>query len=278
MTRVLVGCGKLSATPYYLEKLEHNLYSVEELCYCLVQRAQYLDNSIMDPGLVSWLEEECELPELAKELRPFLGQKRQLSDFVATILHYTRYVSKERGEETRQVVEIGGALEPIEKGIRHADELAENQHLYLAIAEYDAVLNAYPNLEVTMKAVLERKKGLLYANMFRFVPASECFMNAYRLTGDPESYLYYLTAVRLTLSEEEYVSFIAEHPEAYAYSMTLEQRMRDTESAYAEAGMERQIGRLTSFYEAGQQTSFEIECKRMVGELKADYRRQIGES
>ena len=278
MSRVLVGCGALAATPYYMEKLERNLTSVEELCYSLIQRAQYLDESILDPALVDWIENSCELPELAERLRPYLGQSRQLSEFVAEILHYTQFVSREENEKTRQVVEIGGVLAPLEQSIRRADELAENQHIYRAIAEYDAILQAHPNLEKSMRAVLERKKGVLYANMFRFVPASEAFYRAYELTGDPESYLYYLAAVRLSLPEEEYVSFIAEHPDAYAYSMTLEQRMKEAEAAYTEEGTSREIGRLTAFYEAGQQTGFEIELKRMVKALKTEYRHRIGES
>ncbi len=274
MSRVFAAAGALARTPYYMEKLDRNIYSVEELSYSLMQSARYLDESIMDPALVEWLETECNVPELTKELSAYLGQDRLLTDFVTAILRFTGYATREQEEETRQVVEIGGALEPLQKSISEADYLADNRHTYQAIAAYDAVLRAHPNLEKKMRAVLERKKGVLYTRVFRFVQASDSFLRAYELTGDPESYLYYLAAVRLSLSDDEYVSFIAEHPEAYEYSMTLEERMREAERAYRSEGGESRIGKLSGYYEKGQMTGFELELTHLVKDLKNDYRRQ----
>ncbi len=277
MSRVLVSAGMLAKNPYLIEKIERRVWSVEELCYSLVESARYLDESIMDEGLLSWLDTECGLPSLASALQPFMGQSRRLSDFVSTILQFTGYVSSEKENETRQTVEIGGALKPLEKSIHNADELARNQHTYRAIAEYDAVLEEHPHLEKRIRAELERKKGVLYTDMFRFKQAAESFLRAYELTGDAESYLYYLTAVRLSLTKEEYVSFISEHPEAYEYSMTLEQRMSAAEAEYMKEASHGRIGRITSYFESGQMTNFELELDRLIRDLKKEYRQRIGE-
>jgi hypothetical protein len=159
MSRVLVTAGLLAKNPYCIEKIERRVWSVEELCYSLVESARYLDESIMDEELLSWLDTECGLPELASTLRPLMGQSRRLSDFVAAILQFTGYVSTEKENETRQTVEIGGALKPLEKSIHNADELARNRHTYRAIAEYAAVPEAHPHLEKRIPAALERENG-----------------------------------------------------------------------------------------------------------------------
>ena len=52
MGRVLRTTGKLAKNPYRIQKIERNIYSLEELCYSLVQSAQFLDAEIMDPVLV----------------------------------------------------------------------------------------------------------------------------------------------------------------------------------------------------------------------------------
>ena len=74
MARVIYAGGRLADKPYRIEKIERNVYSAEELCYSLVQSAQILDARIMDTSLVSWLREECGLPELADRLAPYLGK------------------------------------------------------------------------------------------------------------------------------------------------------------------------------------------------------------
>ena len=74
MSRVFIATGKVAKTPYRLEKIERNIYSIEELCYSLVQSAQFLDTSVMDPALVDWISNECGLPDLAAVLRPMLGR------------------------------------------------------------------------------------------------------------------------------------------------------------------------------------------------------------
>ena len=68
MTRIILTTGELAKKPYRIRRMERNIWSVEELCYSLLQSAQFLDSEIMDPVLVQWLREECGLPDLAERL------------------------------------------------------------------------------------------------------------------------------------------------------------------------------------------------------------------
>ena len=57
--QMILGTGRRAETPYYMERFYVNLYSVEELCFLFVDRAELLDAEIMQRDLVRWLEEEC---------------------------------------------------------------------------------------------------------------------------------------------------------------------------------------------------------------------------
>ena len=163
MARVIYAVGRLADKPYRIEKIERNVYSAEELCYSLVQSAQILDVGIMDPSLVSWLREECGLPELADRLAPYLGKERALSDFVSEILTYVGFVPQEKEETTRQIVSSGQGMEPFEKRMANASYLAEGARPYEALEEYDAILASLPSPERRMRTRILCEEGRIYA-------------------------------------------------------------------------------------------------------------------
>ncbi len=68
MGQIILGTGKYAEKPYFIDKFYINVYSVEELCYILVEKAQMLDPEIMQRDLVQWLDEQCGLNQLAHAL------------------------------------------------------------------------------------------------------------------------------------------------------------------------------------------------------------------
>ena len=63
--RISICVGDYAKTPYCIPGLEINVRSMEELCYCMRENAYMLDLSLLDDGLVRWIEQECGLKELA---------------------------------------------------------------------------------------------------------------------------------------------------------------------------------------------------------------------
>ena len=226
MSRVFIATGEVAKTPYRLEKIERNIYSIEELCYSLVQSAQFLDTSVMDPALVDWISNECGLPDLAAVLRPMLGRQRALTEFVSAILGYAGYVSQDKQIRTKQIVASGQGM---------------------ALEQYEALLEALPAPERSMRRQVYCRMGGIYTGLFRFRSAAECFGKAYDLLQDPEVYLQYLAAVRFSLSDAEYVSFVSEHPESYNASMELERRVRAAHEEYEKSAMKLRIARMKRY-------------------------------
>ncbi len=272
MARVILGTGRLAGHPYRIGKIERNVYSMEELCYSLEQSAQILDTEILDPKLTDWIEEECGLPELAELLRPYLGKERQLSAFVAVILHYVGFVSEEKEEQTREIVSAGQGLEPFRKKLARAAYLQENAQPYEALEEYRQLLEELPEPERRIRARVYEDMGRIYAGQFRFRAAAESFQKAYALTKSSEVYLDYLSSVRLGLSGSEYLSFIAEHPESYEASLELEKRVEKLNAEFDVSERKLALDSLRQYQSEGRSTSYEVALHQTIQRLKEEYR------
>ena len=57
---------KRAKLPYFIENISTNVYSIEELCYYLYHNLYLIDQTIMNEGLCSWIQEELELPDGGK--------------------------------------------------------------------------------------------------------------------------------------------------------------------------------------------------------------------
>ena len=273
MSRVILATGRYADQPYRIRKIERNVYTVEELCYSLVQSAQFLDAEIMDPELVWWLGAECGLQDLSEKLRPYLGKERLLSEFVSTILNYVSFITADKQIKTKQIVQSGQGMEPFERRLSLADNMAENGNAYQAIAVYEAILDDLPEPEREMRLKVLCRLGRVYVSLFRFRPAAQYYGQAYDLTGDQEIFLQYLAAVRFGLSDSEYIAFISEHPEMYNTSLELEKRVDAANAEYAQSEARAQVDRIRRYRDEGQETNYEIALHDMLQTLKDDYRR-----
>ena len=273
MSRVIIATGKLAKKPYHIAKIERNIYSIEELCYSLVQSAQFLDTDIMDPELVAWIGTDLGLPELSKKLNTYLGKERALSDFVSTILDFAGYVSQDKQIRTRQIVSSGVGMEPFEKRAKRAGYMAENGQSYQALNEYESILDDLPEPERQMRADVCRRIGRIYTDLFRFRAAADAFKKAYDISGSSSVYLEYLAAIRFGLSDAEYVAFISEHPESYNASLELEKRVREANVRYAESDDKVSVDQLMRYRDLGQETNYEIALHQTIQDMKDGYRR-----
>ncbi len=272
MARVICAVGQQAEQPYRLEKIERNVYSIEELCYLLVQSAEILDDSLLNQELIDWIASECALPHLAESLQKYLGKQRLLSDFVAAILQYVGFVPEEKEEKTRQIVSSGQGLEPFEKRLAHAGTLRENASPYEALEEYRKLLEDLPSPERRLRIRALREMGRIYAEQFRFRAAAESFDKAYQLTGRSEIYLEYLACIRLGLSDSEYLAFVAEHPESGQASLLLEKRMDQLDAAFNVSERKLALDSLRQYQSGGQSTSYEVALHQTIQRLKEEFR------
>lgn len=259
------------------------MYSMEELCYCMKENAFLLDLSLMNDRLLHWIEQECGLKELSRALHPLVHRQGSLSSFAGTILEYTGLYEKPVIREVEQMLKQGAGLSSIERRKSQVDYLVKKKKYLAAIREYDCLLAKWEESEdkgeplpaVSCLAAILHNKGTALARMMLYGRAAECFLAAYQADGSQNYYRDYLAAMRILLSEEEYVAFAAEQSEGYRYTLELEKDMeRFMEEWEQQPEYLLLYSRRENRYSADRQMYYE-EGERLIQTLKDSYRSSV---
>ena len=131
---------KKAETPYFIENISTNIYTMEELCYYLYHNLYLVDDTIINEGLCSWLSGELDLPKLAAKLRPHLGKFAAVEDILYPIFKEINYLTYEElrvlGMQLQKLNIQPPAIREKEKG----DALVENGMYVNAIRVYQKLL------------------------------------------------------------------------------------------------------------------------------------------
>lgn len=272
MGRVILCIGNHAKIPYYFEKLGIQVWSVEELCYCLKENVFLLDQELVSVKLADWLEKECGLQELAKSLYPLVNQKESLPVFVFKILEYTGFYDSHTLNGISQNLQAGASLSEFEKKKKRGDFLVSNHKYTKALLEYEWLLSELPDSETQIRAGVLHNMGTALARLFMFEEAAQRFLESYRLSPEPDCYRDYLAAKRMFYDDQEYIGFVSGLPEAYDVSLKLEREV-DLILEEWENGEERKgLAALFSLKEEGHNSLYYEEIDMQVQRLKDRYR------
>ncbi len=275
MSRILLCLGKYAEKPYFMKRAYVNVYSAEELCYCLMKNTYFADEEIMDDRLPDWLEEECGLPELAGLLRQKKDAGAAVGECAGMILDYVGYGEREKIEEAKKGLEKETGLSVYEKRKARADYLAENKKYALALKAYEGLLGELPEGEKGLQAKILHNRGVVYAGLFQFRNAAESFRKAFECTGGENSYIGYLAASRMYMEETEYVNFTAAMEQGYEQSLKVEKLMEEALEAFEGTEESRMLFTLKVCKEEGNAVSYYEEMERITDDLKEQYRQML---
>lgn len=272
MGRVLLCIGKRAENPYFFEKVCQNVYSVEELCYVFGENAYLLDEEIVEKRLVKWLDDECDLTDLARGLYSLVNQRVSAAAFVGTILEYTGYYSKEKIVQIENVLKNGKNLSLFERKKTKADYLVKRRKFARAVMEYDSLIKEMDGQDPQLLARIRHNKGVAQAGLFAYEDASEEFLKAYELSQDKDEYVSYLAAKRMYMQDQDYISFIAQHSEWYDASLALEKRINKILEQWQRAEEREHMELLLHYKENGSKNLYYREVDKIISELKQEYR------
>lgn len=197
---------KKAGSPYFIENISTNIYSLEELCYYLYHNLYLIDKTIINEGLCSWIGEELSLPRLAAKLRPFVGKFASAEDILYPIFKEINYLSYEElrtlnGQLARLDSEAAGVREK-----KKGDALVQNGMYVNAIRVYQKVLSR-DDLDRTAPGIrgkVYHNLGCAYSYLFQMEKAVECFYKAYEMSGEDKDLVTYLLAYRSCHTPSEY--------------------------------------------------------------------------
>ena len=277
MSRIILGTGRYAEKPYYMDKFYVNLYSVEELYYLIVDKAELLDQDVMLPELVKWLDEQCGLNQLAHTLYTLLNQKASAAAFAGTILEYVNLYPEDVIARTGEIIRSNEGLNPCERKKAKADYLLQNRKYHAAIEQYHILLAQIPETDRLLRAKILHNIGAAYAGMFMFRQASDFFLQSHETDQNKESLLSYLAALRMSCQEKDYIAFISEHPEYHDASLKVERQIEQASGQFEGTDENRMLFTLQVFKEEGNSNlgstvHYYNEIEKLTADLKEQYR------
>lgn len=226
MGRVYLCLGKNAEVPYYFERARAHVWNVEELCYFLRENAWLLEPALLGKELTDWIAAQCGLPDLSRQLFSALQEEKPVMGFIRVLFHYTGYCSMEEAEQVEKVLKLNESTSALERTKARADYFLESRKFVLALHEYDALLQELQGTDPSFLGRVCHNQGVAYAQLFLFDRAAAAFERAWKLTKREASARQFLAAKRLELGEQEYVAFLAEHPDLYDASLGLEEQVQ----------------------------------------------------
>lgn len=278
MSLVILCVGKRTEIPYCIPVTGMNIYSVEELCYFFGENAFLLDDSIVNKSLIDWLENQCELPELADILYTIYSGEKDLEQFVRAILEYTGYFDSQTAEKVLSALRDCSGRSVGERKKTRADYFLENGKYELAICEYEILLREREKECPTLfDGTIYKGMGCAFAKMFLFEQADYYFEKAYGILKDDDVLFKMLGAKRLYLPEQDYICYIADNPEFFDISQELEEKLNAAEKMWSVSERKKQLDDLKECKNVGEAQLYYDEIERMTNRLKESFRKCLRE-
>ena len=282
--RISICVGKYAAVPYCVPGLELSVYCIEELCYCIRENAFLIDASLMNDDLVNWIDKDCGLTDLAKELYPMVHKKGSLSSFVTMILEFTGLYDGTVTGEVEQTLKKGAGLSGIEKRKSQIDYLVKKKKYGAAIRGYEELLSQWQETlkeggelpAGRVRSGILHNKGVAFAGLMLYAQAAECFLEAYGIEKDSRMYEDYLAAKRMELAEEAYIAFAAENPQGYEAALKLEQKMEELKKNWRLQPEFLRLQERKGFREDGEMQKYCEDNEQIAQALKSSYRISAG--
>lgn len=203
---------KRAESPFFIENISTNIYSLEELCYYLYHNIYLIDDSIFNERLCDWIQNELELPKLATKLRVSAGKLAGVEDLLYPVFKEINYLTYEEMKNLNVLIHRFNEEQPALREKQKGDALVENEMYVHAIRVYQALLQR-TDLEEVREGLTEsiyHNLGCAYSYLFQMEEAIECFYKAYEQKKSREALKTWLLAIHSVRTPAEYRNMAAE--------------------------------------------------------------------
>lgn len=178
----------LSESPFHIESIHLNLYSLEELCFFLSNNLALSDEVIRNPELAGWLSDECGMSRSIKEYEATTDAEGHISNRLAWILGKSHYFTEMQLRKLKAKIDALDSMPQIHKQKQKADTLLKYGKYKRSIDCYDRVFKMDGILDepADFRAVINYNMGVAYEKMFQSGKALECFLKSYACKEDAE--------------------------------------------------------------------------------------------
>ncbi len=256
----LLLCGHAAKHPWYYEKLDLNIWSIQELSYALYHYPVMIPKDFVDKKLAAWFREELGLTEFADKLSKFMGIGESQDLLILRILreanYYTEKEIQEFGLELKRLQEIGRA--------QFSELLGDT---FFRMGKYGRAIDAYrDSVSDIRNPGVQMKLADGYASVLQFRKAAKVYEDVFLETGD-RGMLRKLFFLR---SLDPSVDTISRYEKA-AGQENLSAWAGEFEEAAARAEQSERMKGIYESFQAGSRV-FRAEAAKLIRKWKKEYR------
>lgn len=276
MGRVILCETTPSASSFIFPNTKIEVFSYEELCYYLYNNIALIEEDYLGVPMFNWIENELDLPELAGRLREIKDKEYTgLTELVTEILTFREYYTLREVKEFILQMERMKGLSPARFRKLQADGFLRYHKYLKAVAIYDEILEDYPEEEGDrLLGSLYHNKAVALANYFEWEAATESYLKAYELTGNPGSIYEYLLLMATRTVKEELVE-IARRYGVESMVDTIYDAIEDAEADVAGSPVYHRMEKAIFHFRKNNLTDFSKRMDAVIEELKTEFREQI---
>lgn len=207
MGTLLLCKDTIAPSPYYIEEVSLNVYTLEELSYFIVNNEYLLNASFMSIDMCNWIMRELGLKELASELLDLIKNAAPLHIFVGKILEYCGYLTVKEQKDVIDLISTFENKSETECQKLRADKLMEKEKYVDAIYEYESIVAG--NTKVVASQLIGdvyHNLGCAYSRLFFFEKAIACFDEAYKRNHKRASLICLLGACKCSRDADKFNS------------------------------------------------------------------------
>lgn len=200
----LLLCTSRAEQPFYYEKLDKNLWSIQELCYILYRYPIVIPEDFVDARLCQWIE-ELGMKFFAERLRQLLKAGEEQDKLILRILREGNYYTE------REIQDFGTAL----RRLKEIDSSQFQEMLgdtFFRIGKYGRAVEAYRmSLSRRKSTEVQMKLADALVTVMQFGKASELYEDIYRESSEKTAIqkLYYLEKLSPKISTfQKYINSV----------------------------------------------------------------------
>ncbi len=278
MSRVILCTGSRADRPYIVKTSGVGVYTIEELCYCLRQSLDLLDESVIDREMALFIKNDLGFEERGALLEEMVLTKADLKSRLVVIFCSCDYFDREEITQICSELDELSSMSRIGRMKRRADKFMESGNLKKAAEEYRSILADQDSSELlqTEYGNILHNVGVIDIRSRLYKKAADEFLEAYERNENNESLKCYLYALKLSHNEKLYISEAMRLLDSSELVQTVEHELEEAEEKAVESSEYEQIDRLKVLYHQGRTVDFERLSAGIIGTLKARYRSSNG--
>lgn len=275
MGKLIVTTGNYAKKGYLLKNTKQNIYSIEELCYCIMRNPELCEDYLYDEGLARYIRESLGLKERGALLADLIQRDAPLKDLITVVFCSCDYFTR---EEIEEFLKEQSKVERSEEWVRtksKADSYLAHENYRDAIVNYRLLLKEKDAFGITSETLGDIYHNLAIALLHTdgFGDAADYFREAYERNNREETLKQYLLALRFSGDRVMYESALDIYQVSEEIARWLDVAYFQTELEMQEISDFNDIILLRQLLREGKINEFYGNVKRMTEQMKEQYRK-----